>query len=103
MYPLLSALYSLAREFHTAIFFQKPEKLNAWIESAKKHDISELLSFVEGILKIKNGIIYPYNKGLAEGSVNKSKVIKRIMYGKNSFELLKANVLFHKLFYSEFN
>ena len=106
-YPLLSTLYSLVKEFHTAIFSQKPEKLDAWIESAKKHDIPELQSFVVGILKdltaIKNGIIYSYNNGLAEGSVNKIKVIKRIMYGRNSFELLKAKVLFHELFHCEFN
>lgn len=51
----------------------------------------------------RNGIIYPYNNGLAEGRVNKIKVIKRIMYGKNSFELLKAKVLFHELFHIEFN
>lgn len=38
----------------------------------------------------------PYNNGLAEGSVNKIKVIKRIMYGRNSFELLKSKVLFHE-------
>ena len=106
-YPLLSPLYSLVKEFHTAIFSKKPEKLDTWIESAKKHDIPELQSFVEGILKdstaIKNGIIFPYNNGLAEGSVNKIKVIKRIMYGRNRFELLKAKVLFHELFHVEFN
>ena len=82
-YPLLSALYSPVKEFHTAIFSKTPEKLDAWIESAKKYDIPELQLFVEGILKdstaIKNGIIYPYNNGLEEGSVNKIKVIKRIM------------------------
>ncbi len=106
-YPLLSSLYSLVKEFHTAIFSKRPEKLDAWIESAQKHDIPGLQSFVEGILKdstpIKNGIIFPYNNGLAEGSVNKIKVIKRIMYGRNSFELLKAKVLFHELFHVEFN
>lgn len=106
-YPLLNTLYSLVKEFHAAIFSKKPEKVDTWIESAKKHDISELQSFVEGILKdstdIKNGIIFPYNNGLAEGSVNKIKVIKRIMYGRNRFELLKAKVLFHELFHVEFN
>ena len=106
-YPLLSALYSLVKEFHTIIFPPKTEKLDAWIESAKKHDIPELQSFVEWILKdstaIKNGIIYLYNNGLPEGSVNKIKVIKRMMYGRNSFELLKAKVLFHELFHGEFN
>jgi len=42
---------------------------------------------------IKNVIILNYNNGLAEGSVNKLKVINRIMYGRNSFELLKAKLL----------
>ena len=34
-----------------------------------------------------------YNNGLVEGSVNKLKVVKRIMYGRNSFELLKGKRL----------
>ena len=63
-YPLLSTLYSLVKEFHTAIFSKKPEKLDTWIKSAQKQDIPELQSFVEGILKdstaIKNGIIFSY-------------------------------------------
>ena len=42
---------------------------------------------------VKNGIKYDYNNGLAEGSVNKIKVIKRIMYGRCSFDLLKQKVL----------
>ena len=95
------------KEFYTAIFSKRPEKLDAWIESAKKYDIPELQSFVEGILKdsiaIKNRIIYPYNNSLAEGSMNKIKGIKQIMYGRNSFELLKAKVLFHERFHVEFN
>jgi transposase len=34
-----------------------------------------------------------YNNGLAEGSVNKLKVVKRIMFGRNSFKLLKSKLL----------
>lgn len=33
-YPLLGNLYSLVKEFHTAIFSKKPEKLDAWLKSA---------------------------------------------------------------------
>lgn len=106
-YPLLSQLYTLVKEFHTAMFSQNPEKLDIWIKSAKNQDIPELQSFIEGVCNdieaAKNGIIHSYNNGLAEGSVNKIKVIKRIMYGRNSFALLKAKVLFHELFYAEFN
>ena len=52
---------------------------------------------------MKNEISMQYNNGLAEGSVNKLKVIKRIMYGRNSFELLKAKVLLHEQFRCEIN
>jgi len=41
---------------------------------------------------VRNAIIYEYNNGLAEGSVNKLKVIKRIMYGRNKFEMLRQKV-----------
>ena len=69
--------------------------------------IPELNTFLEGINKdltaVKNGITEQYNNGLAEGSVNKIKVIKRIMCGRNSFELLKAKVLFGEYFHYMFN
>ena len=46
------------------------------------------------IQSVRNTIIYEYNNGLTEGSVNKLKVIKRIMYGRNKFEMLRQKVLF---------
>ena len=59
--------------------------------------IPEIDSFLNGIERdfeaVKNGIKYDYNNGLAEGSVNKIKVIKRIMYGRCSFDILKQKVL----------
>lgn len=47
---------------------------------------------------VKNRIVFVYNNGLEEGSVNKIKVIQRIMYGRNSFELFKTKVLLHEQF-----
>lgn len=34
---------------------------------------------------VKNAIQFDYNNGLAEGSINKLKAIKRIMHGRSSF------------------
>jgi transposase len=45
------------------------------------------------ITAVKNSILYSYNNGIAEGSANKLKVVKRIMYGCNSFLLLKSKIL----------
>jgi transposase len=47
--------------------------------------------------------MFDYNNGLAEGSVTNIKLIKRIMYGRNSFALLKAKVLMHELLYANSN
>ncbi len=45
---------------------------------------------------VENAIKYHYSNGLAEGSVNKLKFIKRIMYGRNRFSLLRLKVLLLK-------
>lgn len=44
--------------------------------------VNRLLSDINAV---KNAIKYKYNNGLAEGSVNKIKLTKRIMYGRNNF------------------
>ena len=52
----------------------------------------------EHVLVGKSTISYPYNNGLAESSVKKSKLTKRIMYGRSSFALLRAKLLLNKQF-----
>lgn len=54
------------------------------------------------LVAVKNAIIYDYNNGLAEGGINKIKLIKRIMFGICSFEILKRKVL-NLEFYINFN
>ena len=106
IYPLLGNLYSL-KEFYKIIYFKKADKLEIWIEHTKRINQPELNTFLEWLNKdvtaVKNRITKQYNNGLAEGSVNKIKVIRRIMYGRNSFELLKAKVLLGQYFHYIFN
>ena len=107
-YPELAALYGILRDFHRIVFSKKAEDLEHWIEQASHLDaVPELKSFVDGlkhdIFAIKNAIMFDYNNGLAEGSVTKIKLIKRIMYGRNSFALLKAKFLMHELLYANSN
>lgn len=42
---------------------------------------------------VKNAIKYNYSNGLTEGFNNKTKVIKRIMYRRCSFNLLHLKIL----------
>jgi len=107
-YTELAEIYTLIKDFCRIIFSKKPDEILIWIQHARKmQNISELQSYVEGINSdldaVKNAIQYDYNNGLAEGSVTKIKLIKRVMYGRNSFQLLKAKVLLHELLYNKIN
>lgn len=96
-FPKAKVIYDCIKEFKEIMFSKKEGELEDWIHKTKKYKIPEMDSFITGVERdieaIKNGIKYEYNNGLAEGSVNKIKVIKRIMYGRCSFNLLKQKVL----------
>lgn len=106
-YPVITELYAAIKEFYEILYSRRDERLETWLEKIENFNIPELQTYVNGIRidinAVKNGIKLKYNNGLAEGSVNKIKVIKRIMYGRNSFDLLKAKVLLHEQFRCEFN
>jgi transposase len=96
-YPTLSEIYKLNTSFKEVLFSNNSNGLNTWIDSAKSLNISDINSFINGITNdieaVKNATIYKYSNGLAEGSVNKIKVIKTIMYGRCSFDTLRRKVL----------
>ena len=96
-YPELKQLLKLVKEFKVLLFNGDPYKLDYWIKSVENTAISELKSFAQGIHRdlqaVKNSIIYPYSNGLAEGTVNKIKVIKRTMYGRCGFQMLRRKIL----------
>lgn len=93
----LNELLNMIRKFKEIIFSKKPRKLEKWIRDAKKINVKELNSFVtlieSDIDAVKNAIKYDYSNGLTEGFNNKTKVIKRIMYGRCSFDLLRLKIL----------
>ena len=101
-YPILGKMYSLVKEFHRIIFSHKPDELESWISNARLLNINELNAYLTGLSNdlsaVKNAILYSYNNGLAEGSVNKIKLTKRIMYGRSSFALLRAKLLLNEQF-----
>jgi transposase len=39
------------------------------------------------------GLTFPYNNGPTEGTVNRIKTIKRSMYGRANFNILRKRVL----------
>jgi len=96
-YPAFAKIYSLLWKFRAVLSTKNIEQLDVWLNDAKSLEIKEVNSFTNGLERdikaIRNAIKYNYSNGLAEGSVNKLKVIKRIMYGRCGFEMLRIKTL----------
>lgn len=96
-YENYKSIFEITKEFKRILFGKDITKLDIWISKAKALNIRELNSFINGIMRdieaVKNAITYEYSNGLAEGKVNKIKVIKRIMYGRCNFMTLRNKIL----------
>lgn len=96
-YPKYKEIIDLVGDFRTIFKNKATCKINNWIQRASYLNNRYINSFINGLTRditaVKNAITYDYNNGLAEGSVNKLKVIKRIMYGRNSFDMLYKKIL----------
>jgi hypothetical protein len=73
------------------------EPLDAWLEAVQASHLEALQPFVTGVQKDKEavlaGLTLPWSNGPLEGHVNRLKLIKRSMYGRAKFDLLKLRVL----------
>ena len=73
--------------------------LEAWLAAVEADDRSSLRSFTAGIRNdmqaVINGLTLQWNSGKVEGTVNKIKMIKRQMYGRAGFTLLRKRVILH--------
>lgn len=97
MFPQLNNIFEALESFRCMIKAKDDQALDSWLNQTEKLGIEGLTSFVTGVRRdieaVRNGIISDINNGLAEGSVNKLKVIKRIMYGRCKFDLLKKKAI----------
>jgi len=73
--------------------------LEAWLAAVEAGDQSGLRSLAIGIRNdqqaVTNGLTLDWNSGKVEGTVNKIKMIKRQMYGRAGFDLLRKRVILH--------
>ena len=95
--PALSRAYALIQDFRDMLHRREGERLDTWLEKVTGSGLSELQSFASGIEKdkaaVRAGLTWPINNGMVEGFVTKLKLIKRQMYGRAGFALLRQRVL----------
>jgi transposase len=87
----------LARSFREMIEDRQSEKLDEWLHQAENSRIVEFERFATSLRAdydaVKAALIYSWSNGQVEGQVNRLKLIKRQMYGRANFGLLRKRVL----------
>ncbi|MGE7024592.1 transposase [Solibacillus cecembensis] len=97
-YPETQPVYAfpqLIRAAFSDIDFQTFLQL---IQRFKLENIREIQRFImtveADIEAVKESFLYTFNTSIVEGQINRLKLIKRMMYGRASIELLEKRVLF---------
>ena len=71
--------------------------LTTWLADARRSGVRALETFAAGLEQdgaaIQAALTTPWSSGQAEGQITRLKLIKRQMYGRASFDLLRRRVL----------
>lgn len=89
--------YTITQHFHAMINHQHGQALDAWLALVDRSDIPELQSFAKSLRRdlaaVTAGLTEPWSQGLVEGFNNKLKFLKRTMFGRSKFDLLRKRIL----------
>ncbi|TXS40057.1 transposase [Streptomyces sp. OR43] len=95
--PELDALTGHVRAFGKMLTQLQGAQLPQWIKAVRADDLPRLHTFTNGLerdlVAVTGGLTLPWSSGVVEGHVNRIKMIKRQMYGRAGFGLLRKRVL----------
>ncbi|MFI7359496.1 ISL3 family transposase [Streptomyces avidinii] len=93
----LRALVGHVRDFAQMMTNREGHRLDEWIAAATVEQLPNLCSFARGLrhdhAAVSAGLTLPHSSGAVEGTVNKIKMLKRQMFGRANFDLLRIRVL----------
>jgi len=97
--PPIATAQRLLVDFRTILTQRQVERLDSWLERCEQSGISELVGFAGGLRRdyaaVRAAVRYPWSQGPIEGHIQRLKLLKRQMYGRAKFDLLRQRVLFH--------
>jgi transposase len=89
--------YLLAQQFLQMVRTRTGERLDVWLEAVALSSLTDLQSFANSVLEDKEavfaGLTREESNGPTEGHITRLKLIKRSMYGRAHFDLLRLRVL----------
>lgn len=95
--PQLSPLRTAALDFRRALKSRNPKLLQQWIDKAPQSGFEPIARFAASLKKdmaaVTAAVETDWSNGQTEGQINRLKTVKRQMYGRAGFALLRARVL----------
>ena len=95
--PELDAAHTCVRAFAAMMDAHDGDLLDRWNQKAEATGLAPLGSFAHGLRQdhdaVAAGVSLSWNSGPVEGHVNRIKMIKRQMFGRASFSLLRKRIL----------
>jgi transposase len=95
---VIKQAYHLVQRFMQMLRDRQGDQLGRWIQQAKDSGIDELRRFATGLngdrAAVQAGLTEVWSNGPVEGHVNRLKLLKRQMYGRANFDLLRQRVLY---------
>jgi transposase len=96
---IIHNFYDLAQDFRKLLKDRSVPALDAWLETADHSSLKTVRNFSKSLrdeyIFIRAALEHEWSNGQSEGQVNRLKFIKRQMYGRASFELLRQKVLYY--------
>ena len=95
--PQLDAAAAHVTGFAEMMGARRGDQLDDWLTAVEAADLPELHRFTTGLRRdydaVRAGLTLEHSSGRVEGTVNKIKMLKRQMFGRANFDLLRTRVL----------
>jgi transposase len=96
--PPIAEAQRLLATFRTLLSERHEERLAPFVAQCEQSGISELVGFARGLRRdfaaVQAALRYDWSQGPIDGQINRLKLLKRQMYGRAKFDLLRRRVLF---------
>jgi len=97
-HPDIATAITLSRCFAESVRQRQPKQFDVWLEQAMSSSLTQFQRFARSLQEdyeaVKAGVTLATSNGQVEGQVNRLKMLKRQMYGRAGFDLLRRRVLF---------
>ena len=95
--PEIPILYELTQGFATVFRGKQSDTLQTWLNQARGTGLPEIVRFCDALRRdekaVQAAVVLPWSNGQVEGQIHRLKLVKRQMYGRAKFHLLRCRVL----------